>query len=102
MVAVSEAGQLQDLAAAETGPNLSPTGTVKLTLLIHCFSSIEVSTAEPDQIEIIQSMRTAQAARLDGHKPEQFEVSEGALNHSENQRTALSTAGVVSEMCKGC
>src|SRR5918999_4601389 len=29
MVAVSEAGQLQDLAAAETGPNLSPTGTVK-------------------------------------------------------------------------
>jgi hypothetical protein len=35
----AEAGQPQDLAAAETEPNLSVTETVKFTLLVHFFNS---------------------------------------------------------------
>jgi len=54
------------------------------------------------ELGIIRPMPTAQSERLGGREPEQFDVSDSALNHSENQRTALWTTGVVIEMCKGC
>ena len=35
-------------------------------------------------------------------KPEQFAAPDGAINHFENQRTALLSARVAGEICKGC
>ena len=54
------------------------------------------------ELGIIRPMPTAPSARLGGLEPEQFDVSEGAFNHSENKRTALWTGGVVAELCKAC
>jgi hypothetical protein len=89
--------------------NLSAAGTVKFTMLIHCFNSLKGRTAALGHLSLSVARTRDNASDADcsdgaiwRSRPEQFAPSDGAINSSEDQRTALSSERVVGEIWKGC